>query len=177
MAMQADSRDTPPEEVLELLSFFVKHYYQSLHATPDQAYKFYKDSSTIGRAGSDGVVEYVTTLPEIKKNLMSMDFSKYLKILIHTVDGVPSLNGGVRIVVTGSLTMSDGACQKFNQSFFLAPIEGGYFVQSDILRIMPETSPPVVSQADNHQNEIKQDVGSIAEPREVERVSTDHVSA
>jgi len=108
---------------------------------------------------------------------MYMDFSKYLKILIHTADGVPSLNGGVRIVVTGSLTMSEGACQKFKQSFFLAPIEGGNFVQSDILRIMPETSPPVVSQARNQQNEIKQYVGFIAEPREVERVRTDHVSA
>ncbi|XP_073360646.1 alpha carbonic anhydrase 7-like [Aegilops tauschii subsp. strangulata] len=58
MAMQADSRDTPPEEVLELLSFFVKHYYQSLHATPDQAYKFYKDSSTIGRAEHEEEFSY-----------------------------------------------------------------------------------------------------------------------
>jgi hypothetical protein len=75
---------------------------------------------------------------EINKKILSMDFSKYLTE-IETADALLSHNGGVIIVVTGSLTMSDGVCQRFTQTFFLAPQEsGGYFVLNDILRLISE---------------------------------------
>lgn len=121
-----------------ICSVFVEQYYHILHETPDQAHKFYQDASRIARAGADGVMEYVTTLPEINKKILSMDFSKYLTE-IETADALLSHNGGVLIVVTGSLTMSDGVCQRFTQTFFLAPQEsGGYFVLNDILRLISE---------------------------------------
>uniref|UniRef100_A0ACD5WIK7 Uncharacterized protein n=1 Tax=Avena sativa TaxID=4498 RepID=A0ACD5WIK7_AVESA len=121
-----------------ICSVFVEQYYHILHETPDQAHKFYQDKSRIARAGSDGLMEYVTTLPEINKKILSMDFSKYLTE-IETADALLSHNDGVLIVVTGSLTMSDGVCQRFTQTFFLAPQEtGGYFVLNDILRLIAE---------------------------------------
>ena len=67
-----------------------------------------------------------------------MDFSKYLTE-IETADALLCHSGGFLIVVTGSLTMSDGVCQRFTQTFFLAPQEsGGYFVLNDILRLISE---------------------------------------
>ncbi|KAM0931443.1 hypothetical protein ACQ4PT_000454 [Festuca glaucescens] len=137
MAMQAGTPATPLSPQV-ICSVFVEQYYHILHETPDQAHKFYQDTSRIGRTGSDGVMEYVTTLPEINKKILSMDFSKYLTE-IETADALLSHNGGVIIVVTGSLTMSDGVCQRFTQTFFLAPQEsGGYFVLNDILRLISE---------------------------------------
>ncbi|KAM0856835.1 hypothetical protein ACQ4PT_048885 [Festuca glaucescens] len=137
MAMQAGTPATPLSPQV-ICSVFVEQYYHILHETPDQAHKFYQDTSRIGRTGSDGVMEYVTTLPEINKKILSMDFSKYLTE-IETADAFLSHNGGVLIVVTGSLTMSDGVCQRFTQTFFLAPQEsGGYFVLNDILRLISE---------------------------------------
>ncbi|CAM0884457.1 unnamed protein product [Alopecurus aequalis] len=137
MAMQAGTPGAPLSPQV-ICSVFVEQYYHILHETPDQAHKFYQDTSRIGRTGSGGIMEYVTTLPEINKKILSMDFSKYLTE-IETADALLSHNGGVLIVVTGSLTMSDGVCQRFTQTFFLAPQEsGGYFVLNDILRLISE---------------------------------------
>ncbi|KAI4969820.1 hypothetical protein ZWY2020_000734 [Hordeum vulgare] len=158
-----------------ICAVFVEQYYHILHETPDQAYKFYQERSTIGRQGPDGVMEYVTTLPEINKKLISMDFGNYLTD-INTADAVSSHNGGTLIVVTGSLTAGGGVWQNFTQSF-LAPQEGGgIFILSDIFRIMPKTSPLVINQSDSQTNDIKRNVGSIDESREAERVETDHVT-
>ncbi|KAE8786700.1 putative G3BP-like protein [Hordeum vulgare] len=137
MATQAGSPAAPRLSPQVICSVFVEQYYHILHETPDQAHKFYQDASRIGRTGSDGVMEYVTTLPEISKKIMAMDFSKYLTE-IETADSVLSHNGGVLIVVTGSLTMVDD-CQRFTQSFFLAPQDGGgYFVLNDIFRLITQ---------------------------------------
>ncbi|XP_014752407.1 putative G3BP-like protein isoform X2 [Brachypodium distachyon] len=139
MAAQAGTPATPLLSPQVIGSVFVEQYYRIQHATPDQVHKFYQDISRIGRAGSDGAMGYVTTLPEINKKIMSMDFSQYLTE-IETADSVLSHNGGVLIVVTGSLTSSD-VCQRFTQSFFLAPQEsGGYFVLNDILRFISARS-------------------------------------
>ncbi|XP_044436150.1 nuclear transport factor 2-like [Triticum aestivum] len=171
MATHADPRLYPTVEVI--CAVFVDQYYHVLHETPNQAYKFYHDRSTIGRARSDGVVEYVTTLPEINKTLISMDFGKYL-MEIETADAMSSHNGGMLIVVTGSLTMVDDVCQNFTQSFFLAPQEGGgYFVLNDIFRIMYKTSRLAITQSDSQENEIKSNVGSILESREAECMKDD----
>jgi hypothetical protein len=49
--------------LVQVGSVFVNQYYNLLNGSPDQVHKFYKDASTIGWAGSDGVMEYVTTMP------------------------------------------------------------------------------------------------------------------
>ncbi|KAM3297598.1 hypothetical protein ACQJBY_039490 [Aegilops geniculata] len=106
-----------------------------------------------------------------------MDFGKYL-LEIETADAVSSHNGGMLIVVTGSLTMVDDVCQDFTQSFFLAPQEGGgYFVLNDIFRIIYKTSRLAITQSDSQENEIRSNVGSSLESREAECVKTDHVAA
>ncbi|KAK1648498.1 hypothetical protein QYE76_066303 [Lolium multiflorum] len=132
-------------------SVFVNQYYHNLNGSPDQVHKFYKDASTIGWAGSDGVMEYATTLPEINKKIMSMDFSKYLT-KIDNADAVLSINGSALVVVTGSFTsVSDDVCQRFTQTFLLAPQEsGGYFVLNDILRFLSESNQ---EDGENHKDE------------------------
>ncbi|KAM0827155.1 hypothetical protein ACQ4PT_068381 [Festuca glaucescens] len=146
MAMQATA---PSAQVV--CSLFVNQYYHILNGSPDQVHKFYQDTSRIGWAGSDGVMEYVTTLPEINKKIMSMDFSKYLT-KIDNADAVLSLNGSALIVVTGSLTsVSDDVRQRFTQTFFLAPQEtGGYFVLNDMLRFLSESNQ---EDGGNHKDE------------------------
>lgn len=105
-----------------------------------------------------------------------MDFGKYLTE-IKTADVVSSHNGGVLIVVTGSLTMADDVRQNFTQSFFLAPQEGGgYFLLNDIFRIMSKTSRLAITQSDSQENEIKSNVGPTLESREAEHVKTGHVA-
>ncbi|KAM0867711.1 hypothetical protein ACQ4PT_041803 [Festuca glaucescens] len=146
MAMQATA---PSAQVVG--SMFVNQYYHILNGSPDQVHKFYKDASTIGWAGSDGVMEYATTLPDINKKIMSMDFSKYLT-KIDNADAVLSINGSALVVVTGSFTsVSDDVCQRFTQTFLLAPQEtGGYFVLNDILRFLSESNQ---EEGENHKDE------------------------
>uniref|UniRef100_A0ACD5WUY7 Uncharacterized protein n=1 Tax=Avena sativa TaxID=4498 RepID=A0ACD5WUY7_AVESA len=95
-------------------------------------------------------MEYVTTLPEINKKIMSTDFSKYLT-KIDTADAVLSHNDGVLIVVTGSLSSDNDVRQQFTQTFFLAPQEtGGYFVLTDILRFLSERNQENGSNQKDH---------------------------
>ncbi|XP_051227886.1 nuclear transport factor 2 isoform X1 [Lolium perenne] len=173
MAMQTGTPATPLSPQV-ICSVFVEQYYHILHETPDQAHKFYQDTSRIGRTGSDGVMEYVTTLPEINKKILSMDFSKYLTE-IETADALLSHNGGVIIVVTGSLTMSDGVCQRFTQTFFLAPQEsGGYFVLNDILRLISERNQ--VNERTLKDGPVAQSVADPTPAVAVEHVTTDIVA-
>jgi hypothetical protein len=68
------------------------------------------------------------------KKIMFVDFRNCL-MEIKTVNTQSSHKDGVLIVVTGSLTSSEGICicRKFIQTFFLAPQEsGGYFVLNGV---------------------------------------------
>jgi hypothetical protein len=76
----------------------------------------------------------VTTLTAINDEFLSTDFSSCL-IKLENVDAQLSLNGGVHILVTGSIGHNGTMRHRFSQSFFLAPQEsGGYFVLNDMLR-------------------------------------------
>lgn len=174
MATQAGTAAAPRLSPQVICSVFVEQYYHILHETPDQAHKFYQDTSRIGRTGSDGVMEYVTTLPEISKKIMAMDFSKYLTE-IETADAVLSHNGGVLIVVTGSLTMVDDFCQRFTQSFFLAPQDGGgYFVLNDIFRLITQRN--LENGRTQKDGPVAQSVADPAPAVVVERSTTDLVA-
>ncbi|VAH67008.1 unnamed protein product [Triticum turgidum subsp. durum] len=174
MATQAGTAAAPRLSPQVICSVFVEQYYHILHETPDQAHKFYQDTSRIGRTGSDGVMEYVTTLPEISKKIMAMDFSKYLTE-IETADAVLSHNGGVLIVVTGSLTMVDDFCQRFTQSFFLAPQDGGgYFVLNDIFRLITQRN--LENGRTQKDEPVAQSVADPAPAVVVERSTTDLVA-
>ncbi|XP_024366287.1 nuclear transport factor 2 [Physcomitrium patens] len=121
---------------------FVNQYYTVLHQSPQVVHRFYTDSSRLTRAeaGADGAVDTVSTQNEIHQKVMSLDYSQ-LKAEIKTVDSQDSLNGGVLVLVTGSLSTSSSGKRNFVQSFFLAPQEKGYFVLNDVFRYLDDATP------------------------------------
>ncbi|KAL0336541.1 UNVERIFIED_CONTAM: Nuclear transport factor 2 [Sesamum radiatum] len=112
---------------------FVKQYYAILNKCPENAHKFYQESSLLGWPGADGVLTPVTTLSGINDKIMSSD-CKYCSAEIKTTDAQESVEGGVIVAVTGSLTRKDNVKMNFSQTFFLAKQEKGFFVLNDILR-------------------------------------------
>ncbi|KAJ4968479.1 hypothetical protein NE237_015180 [Protea cynaroides] len=116
---------------------FVIHYYHMLHQAPELVYRFYQDSSKLGRPEPDGTLCFITTLQAINEKILSLycsDFSAQIK----TVDAQESHDGGVIVLVTGYLTGKDGVGRNFTQSFFLAPQDKGYFVLNDLFRYVEE---------------------------------------
>ncbi|KQK15362.1 putative G3BP-like protein [Brachypodium distachyon] len=117
---------------------FAHQYYRILNESPELVHKFYHDESFLGRPHSDGTFTSVTTTHDINEHFLSTDYKGCL-IELENVDTQLSQNGGVFILVTGSLTMADDVKNRFTQSFFLAVQEnGGYFVLNDVLRYIPE---------------------------------------
>lgn len=69
-------------------------------------------------------------LQKIHEVLMSLNFTG---IEIKTIKSLESWNGGVLVVVSGSVKSRDFSYwRKFVQTFFLAPQEKGYFVLNDM---------------------------------------------
>ncbi|XP_010274054.1 PREDICTED: ras GTPase-activating protein-binding protein 1-like [Nelumbo nucifera] len=135
MASQQPAGSCPTAQVVG--NAFVHQYYHIMHQSPDLVYRFYQDSSKLGRPDSDGSMSIVTTMQAINEKILSLDYSKY-RAEIKTVDAQDSFNGGVIVLVTGYLTGEDNVRRNFTQSFFLAPQDKGYFVLNDIFRYMEE---------------------------------------
>ncbi|CAD6223174.1 unnamed protein product [Miscanthus lutarioriparius] len=153
MALEAGSPATSftPQVVANA---FVKQYYRTLRYAQEDAYKFYNDSSILGRTDSNGKMMYVTTIDDIKEQLVSTDLADCL-IEIETVDAQPSHVDGVLILVAGYFT-TDDVKQKFTQSFFLAPQENrGYYVLNDMFRLT-QISTEVKEVVVNHDNKSTQ---------------------
>nr|GMD81675.1 putative G3BP-like protein [Ipomoea batatas] len=111
---------------------FTSQYYQVLDLRPEDAHKFYKDSSIAGWEGNDGVVHSVTTMKDSEVQVKS----------IHAQD---SLQGSILLVVTGNLIgKNNEVTRNFSHTFLLARQERGFFVLNDILRFLdkPPHSPP-----------------------------------
>mmetsp|Transcript_96996 Transcript_96996/g.274072 ORF Transcript_96996/g.274072 Transcript_96996/m.274072 type:complete len:143 (-) Transcript_96996:110-538(-) len=138
----------PPEPVRPALvgHHFVKKYYTTLAETPNQVYKFYKAQSVFSR-GNEGDTNAVVAVGqgEINDEIMAT-VGQYEKracrVLISDVDAQESLQGGVFVLVTGSLTYSTSrVSRRFTQAFFLdkqtSPYPG-YFVLNDMLRYLPD---------------------------------------
>lgn len=120
---------------------FVLQYYQILHQSPDLVYRFYQETSHLGRPSADRADEMdsVTSMESINEKILATDITK---AEIRTVDSQESLGGGVTVLVTGHLTGGDGVRREFLQSFFLAPQEKGYFVLNDMFRYVGEGHVP-----------------------------------
>ncbi|KAJ6848733.1 ras GTPase-activating protein-binding protein 1-like [Iris pallida] len=112
---------------------FVQQFYHILHKSPSLVYRFYQESSTLGRPDPDGTMNSVSTMDAINQKILAVDYSEF-KAEIKTVDSQDSLNGGVIVLVTGYLTGKDEVKRDFTQSFFLAPQDKGYFVLNDMFR-------------------------------------------
>lgn len=138
---------------------FVQQYYQILHQSPDLVYRFYQDASRLGRPPADryGDMVSVTTMEAINEKIMAMDMSR---AEIKTVDSQESLGGGVTVLVTGHLTVRDGVCREFSQSFFLAPQEKGYFVLNDMFRYVGDGPTPAAAAA----AEVQPEADAVAPP-------------
>ena len=63
----------------------------------------------------------------------------YTGIEIKTAHSLESWNGGVLVMVSGSVQIKDfSGKRKFVQTFFLAPQEKGYFVLNDIFHFIDD---------------------------------------
>ncbi|XP_021720099.1 ras GTPase-activating protein-binding protein 1-like [Chenopodium quinoa] len=129
---QAPCSYIPPDEVGNA---FARQYYTILQQSPALVYRFYQDISKLGRPGDDGVMGFTSTMDAINAKILSYGS---LKADIKFVDAQESYNGGVIVLVTGSLIYADESKRGFIQTFFLAPQDKGFFVLNDMLRFVED---------------------------------------
>ncbi|KAL2463516.1 Nuclear transport factor 2 (NTF2) family protein with RNA binding (RRM-RBD-RNP motif) domain [Forsythia ovata] len=124
-----------PVTAAQVGTYFVGQYYQLLQNQPDFVHQFYSDASTMLRIDSN-TRETATAMLQIHQLIMSLN---YMGIEIKTAHSLESWNGGVLVMVSGSVHVKDfNGRRKFVQTFFLAPQEKGYFVLNDIFHYVEE---------------------------------------
>ncbi|XP_022634876.1 putative G3BP-like protein isoform X2 [Vigna radiata var. radiata] len=143
-------------------SYFVGQYYQILRQQPNLVHQFYSDSSSMIRVDGDSV----ETAQDVLQIHSIVSLLSFTSIEIKTINSLDSWDGGVIVMVSGSVKLKDiTGRRKFVQTFFLAPQEKGYFVLNDIFHFVEEgvTYPnmiPVASEIDNQPHVS----ASLAEP-------------
>ncbi|XP_017411162.1 nuclear transport factor 2 isoform X2 [Vigna umbellata] len=143
-------------------SYFVGQYYQILRQQPNLVHQFYSDSSSMIRVDGDSV----ETAQDVLQIHSIVSLLSFTSIEIKTINSLDSWDGGVIVMVSGSVKLKDiTGRRKFVQTFFLAPQEKGYFVLNDIFHFVEEgvTYPnmiPVPSEIDNQPHVS----ASLAEP-------------
>lgn len=100
----------PPASVVR--NAFVHQYYHVLHQSPQMVFRFYQDSSKLGRPEPNGEMSCTTTMAAINDKIISLDYSDYTAE-IRTVDSQDSYNQGVLVLVTGALNGKDGLKRNF----------------------------------------------------------------
>uniref|UniRef100_A0A0V0IID8 Putative ovule protein n=1 Tax=Solanum chacoense TaxID=4108 RepID=A0A0V0IID8_SOLCH len=124
-----------PVTAAQVGTYFVGQYYQMLQTQPDFVHQFYSDASTVLRIDSS-TRETASGMLQIHTLIMSL---QYTGIEIKTLHSLESWNGGVLVMVSGSVNVKGiNRSRKFVQSFFLAPQEKGYFVLNDIFHYVDE---------------------------------------
>ncbi|XP_062079676.1 nuclear transport factor 2 [Humulus lupulus] len=120
-----------PVSAVQVGSYFVGQYYQVLQQQPDLVYQFYSETSSMVRIDGDST-ESVSEMLQIHSIIMSLNFTA---IEIKTINSLESWNGGILVVVSGSVKAKDYVVRRnFIQTFFLAPQEKGYFVLNDVFQ-------------------------------------------
>ncbi|KAF9677148.1 hypothetical protein SADUNF_Sadunf08G0077600 [Salix dunnii] len=149
MATQVDDSTIKPDPIV-VGNAFAEQYYNTLSMSPELLHNFYNDSSLIGRPGLDGSVSSTSTLEEIKKTILSLDY-KNCVVEIQTVDSQESYENAVMVLVTGFFAVKDFDRKKFTQAFFLVPQDNGrrYYVLNDVFRYVEESENKKISDADN----------------------------
>ncbi|KAG8499663.1 hypothetical protein CXB51_006111 [Gossypium anomalum] len=124
-----------PVSATQVGTYFVGQYYQVLQQEPHLVHQFYSDSSTMVRVDGNNR-ETAAAMLQIHALVMSLNFTG---IEIKTAYSLESWNGGVLVMVSGSVQVKDfNFRRKFMQTFFLAPQEKGYFVLNDIFHYIDE---------------------------------------
>ncbi|KAL8141884.1 hypothetical protein V2J09_014916 [Rumex salicifolius] len=77
MAVQADSPAGSPSAQI-VGNAFVEQYYQILHQSPEQVFRFYQDSSVLSRPDGNGVMTSVTTMQGINEKIISLNYKDYM---------------------------------------------------------------------------------------------------
>ncbi|CBI37186.3 unnamed protein product, partial [Vitis vinifera] len=134
----------------EVGSYFVSQYYHVLRQQPDFVHQFYTDSSTMIRIDGDSK-ESASAMLDIHALITSLN---YTGINIKTINAVESWNGGILVVVSGSVKAKDFSGRKFMETFFLAPQEKGFYVLNDIFQFVNEEMIPQNSAAIVSENEV-----------------------
>ncbi|KAL9258401.1 Nuclear transport factor 2-like protein [Drosera capensis] len=117
-------------------SYFVSQYYQVLRETPEHAHRFYIDGSVVTRTDGDIEDTTVTTLEDIHSLLTSVH---YAGIEISKLKSQQSWNGGLLVFVSGFVKLQGfSGKRRFNEAFFLAPQEKGFFVLNDIFQFVDD---------------------------------------
>lgn len=152
----------PPASVVG--NAFVHQYYHVLHQSPQMVFRFYQESSKLGRPEPNGEMSCTTTMEAINEKIISLEYSDYTAE-IKTVDSQDSYNHGVLVLVTGALNGKDGVKRNFTQSFFLAPQDKGYFVLNDVFRYLDE--PPQTETTNIFINGVPEQTSKVPAPEPV----------
>ncbi|KAA8527816.1 hypothetical protein F0562_035315 [Nyssa sinensis] len=124
-----------PVTAAQVGTYFVGQYYQVLQHQPEFVHHFYSDASTMLRIDGN-TRETASAMLQIHSLVMSLN---YTGVEIKTAHSLESWNGGVLVMVSGSVHVKDfSGRKKFMQTFFLAPQEKGYFVLNDIFHFVDE---------------------------------------
>ncbi|KAJ8447914.1 hypothetical protein Cgig2_012049 [Carnegiea gigantea] len=129
--VQEQAAYAPPAEIVG--NAFATQYYQILEQSPALVYRFYQNTSKLGRPDGTGAMGSTTTMDAINEKIQSYGS---LKAEVKYVDAQESYNGGVIVLVIGSMINVDGSRRGFTQTFFLAPQDKGYYVLNDIFRYL-----------------------------------------
>ncbi|PRQ36791.1 putative nucleotide-binding alpha-beta plait domain, NTF2-like domain-containing protein [Rosa chinensis] len=126
---------TIPVTAAQVGTYFVGQYYQVLQQQPDYVHQFYSESSTMLRIDGN-TRDTASGMLQIHTVVMSLGYSG---VEIKTAHSLESWNGGVLVMVSGSVHLKNfGGRRNFVQTFFLAPQEKGYFVLNDIFHFIDE---------------------------------------
>ncbi|KAL7145072.1 hypothetical protein ABFS83_07G054500 [Erythranthe nasuta] len=126
---------TLPVTAAQVGTYFVGQYYQMLQSQPEFVHQFYSDASTMLRIEGN-TRETATAMLKIHQLVMSLS---YTGIEIKTAHSLESWNGGVLVMVSGSVLVNNfNVRKKFVETFFLAPQEKGFFVLNDVFHYVDE---------------------------------------
>ncbi|XP_020425875.1 putative G3BP-like protein isoform X1 [Prunus persica] len=116
-------------------SYFVGQYYQVLQKQPDVVHQFYSEGSSIIHVDGDST-DSASSIVKIHTHILSLHFTS---IEVKTINSIDSWNGGILVMVSGSVKTRDSSVKrKFVQTFFLAPQDKGYFVLNDIFQYVED---------------------------------------
>lgn len=129
---------------------FIKRYYDLLTRDPSLMYRFYQDQSAVVCGEGTRSEDPVIGMEQIKAKITDRRCQNAVFNLEHgSLDAQPSKDGGVLLMVTGTITKQNEPPRQFVQSFFLAEQQSSmktyppaYFVLNDTFRIV--TPPPHV---------------------------------
>ncbi|TVU15291.1 hypothetical protein EJB05_38803 [Eragrostis curvula] len=120
---------------LQVGSYFLTGYYNVLANQPQLAIQFYTDNSSVVRVDCEtGQWSFGETLEAINDMMMSMNIHK---VEVKTANFLESWGGAITLLVTGLVQLKGYPARKrFVQTILLAPKKDGYFVFSDIFKLI-----------------------------------------